>query len=176
MAMTKQQKTEAVEELVAKLEGAPTVYLTNYSGLTVAQANDLRGRFRAAGVEFKVVKNTLLKLAMDRVGGFDDLLDELAGPTAIAFTEEPSAPARVIKKFVEEEKTENPTLKGAQVEGAVYHADALSLLAELKSKDELLGDIITLLTSPMSNIVSALQAPGASVAAAIRVIAEREEN
>jgi large subunit ribosomal protein L10 len=159
---------------VQKLENAPTVYLTNYSGLTVAQANELRGRFLKAGVEFRVVKNTLLRLAMDRVGGFDDLFDCLSGPTAIALTEEPSAPARVIKKFVTDAKVENPSLKGAQVEGAVYHADALNLLAELKSKDELLGDILMLLASPMANIVGAIQAPGSTVAGAIQVLAERE--
>ncbi len=174
MAMTKTQKTEAVEELVVKLEKAPTVYLTNYSGLTVAQANELRGKFRQAGVDFKVVKNTLLRLAMDRIGGYDELLDYLSGPTAIAFTEEPSVPAKIIKKFVKDQKTEHPSLKGARVEGAIYHADALDLLAELKSKDELLGEIIALLTSPISNIVNALQAPGSSIVAAIQVIAERE--
>ena len=174
MAMTKTQKTEAVEELVVKLEKAPTVYLTNYSGLTVAQANELRGKFRQAGVDFKVVKNTLLRLAMDRIGGYDELLDYLSGPTAIAFTEEPSVPAKIIKKFVKDQKTEHPSLKGARVEGAIYHADALDLLAELKSKDELLGEIIALLTSPISNIVNALQAPGSSIVGAIQVIAERE--
>jgi len=174
MAMTKQQKTAAVEELVEKLENAPTIYLTNYSGLTVAQANDLRGRFRKAGVEFKVVKNTLLRLAMDRIGGYDELFGQLEGPTAIAFTEEPSAPARVIRDFVADARTDNPSLKGARVEGAVYHADALDLLAELKSKDELLGEIVTLLTSPISNIVGALQAPGSTIAGVLRVLAERE--
>ena len=163
MAMTKEQKTAAVQELVGKLEEAPTVYLTNYSGLTVAQANNLRGQFRAAGVEFKVVKNTLLKLAMDKVGGYDELLDYLSGPTAIAFTQEPAAPARVIKKFVKESKTENPSLKGANVEGAIFHQDALNILADLKSTDELLGDI-----------VSAIQAPGSNLAGAVKVLAERE--
>jgi large subunit ribosomal protein L10 len=112
---------------------------------------------------------------MNQVGGFDDLFECLAGPTAIALTEEPSAPARVIKKFVSDEKTENPSLKGAQVEGAVYHADALNLLAELKSKDELLGEIVTLLNSPIANIVGGLQAPGSTLAGAVQVLAERED-
>ncbi len=174
MAMTKEQKTAAVDELVGKLEEAPTVYLTDYSGLTVAQANDLRGQFRAEGVEFKVVKNTLLKLAMNKVGGFDELLGYLSGPTAIAFTEEPAAPARVIKKFVREAKTENPSLKGANVEGSTYHQDALNILVDLKSKDELLRDIIGLLLAPMSNIVSAIKASGSNLAGAVKVLAERE--
>lgn len=175
MAMTKEQKTAAVDELVGKLEAAPTVYLTNYSGLTVAQANNLRGQFRAAGVEFKVVKNTLLKRAMDQVGGYDELLDYLNGPTAIAFTEEPAAPAKVIKKFVRDEKTDNPSLKGANVEGAIYHEGALGILADLKSKDEVLGDIVGLLMAPMSNIVGAIQSPASTLAGAVQVLAEREE-
>ncbi|TDI70174.1 MAG: 50S ribosomal protein L10 [Bacteroidetes bacterium] len=174
MAMTKEQKTAAVDELVGKLEGAPTVYLTDYSGLTVAQANDLRGQFRDEGVEFKVVKNTLLKLAMDKVGGFDELMEYLSGPTAIAFAEEPAAPARVIKKFVKAAKTENPTLKGANVEGSTYHQDALNILVDLKSRDELLSDIIGLLMAPMPNIISAIQSPGSNLAGAIKVLAERE--
>ena len=174
MAMTKEQKTAAVQELVGKLEEAPNVYLTNYSGLTVAQANNLRGQFRAAGVEFKVVKNTLLKLAMDKVGGYDELLDYLNGPTAIAFTQDPAAPARVIKKFVKDSKTENPSLKGANIEGAIFHQDALNILADLKSTVELLGDIVDLLMRPMSNIVSAIQAPGSKLAGAVKVLAERE--
>ncbi len=174
MAMTKEQKTSAVEELVKKLEQSPTVYLTNYSGLTVAQANELRGEFRAAGVEFKVVKNSLLRLAMDRVGGFEELLDYLTGPTAIAFTAEPSAPARIIEKFVKAQKTEHPSLKGANVEGAVYHEGSLKILAQLKSKDELLGVIISLLQAPMAVIVGAIQAPGGNLVGSLKAISERE--
>jgi len=174
MAMTKEQKTSAVEELVQKLEQSPTVYLTNYSGLTVAQANELRGKFRAAGVEFKVVKNTLLRLAMDRVGGYEDLLEYLTGPTAIAFTAVPSAPARVIEKFVKDQKTEHPSLKGAHVEGAVYHEGSLKVLAKLKSRDELISDIISLLQAPMVNIVGAILAPGSNLVGSVKAISERK--
>ncbi len=175
MAMTRTQKEATVDQLVEKLEQTPTIYITNYSGLTVEQATELRGKFREAGVEYKVIKNTMLRLAMERIGGYDDLYDHLHGPTAVAFSAEPSAPGRVIKKYLDDSKGELPELKGAHVEGAVYHADALEMLSSLKSKDELLGEIITLLQSPMSNIISGLQAQGGNLVGAIKTIADQAE-
>ena len=176
MPMTKDQKTAAVEAITGRIEGTPAVYLTNYSGLTVAQANELRGRFREAGVEFKVLKNTLVRLAMERLGGYDDLFEHLNGPTAVAFSDEPAAPARVIKKFLDDNKdVERPELKAAYIDGAFYGAGTLDVLAALKSKDELVGDIIGLLLSPATNIVGALQAQGQNLVGAIKTISEREE-
>ena len=174
MAMTKAQKAAAVETITEKLQATPTIYLTNYSGLTVAQANELRNMFRKAGVEFKVIKNTLLRLAMERIGGYDEIYEHLKGPTAVAFTEEPAAPARVLQQFLKSNKLEIPELKGAYVDGAVFHADALEVLAALKSKDELLSDIIGLLLSPMTNVIGALQAQGGNIVGALKTIAERE--
>lgn len=173
MAMTKTQKAATVDQLVERLEQTPTIYITNYTGLTVSQASELRGAFRKAGVEYTVIKNTMLRLAMERIGGYDELFDALHGPTAVAFAEEPSAPGRVIKKYLSDNKTEIPALKGAHIEGAVYHADALEVLASLKSKDELLGEIITLLQSPITNVVGALQAQGGNLVGAIKTIAEK---
>lgn len=173
--MTKEQKVEAVGELVDKLQQTPTIYLTNYSGLTVEQATDLRGRFRTAGVEFKVVKNTMLRLAMEQIGGYDELYDNLHGPTAVAFSDEPSTPARVMKKFLDESKLSIPSLKAAHIEGAVYEADALEVLTKLKSKAELIGEIVGLLQSPLTNVVGALQAQGSNIVGAIKTIAEKAE-
>lgn len=175
MPMTKSDKEAVVDEIAQTLESRTVVYLTNYSGLSVAQANDLRNRFREHGVDYRVYKNTLIRLAMERLGGFDDLLDQLHGPTAVAFSEEPAAPAKVIKKFASDESVDRPELKAAYVDGAVYAADALDVLASLKSKDELLGDILGLLMAPMKNVVGALQAPGSNLAGAIQSIAEKEE-
>ena len=175
MAMTKTQKAATVDQLVEKLEQTPTIYLTNYSGLTVEQATELRSKFREAGVEYKVIKNTMLRLAMERIGGYDELFDHLHGPTAVAFSEEPSAPGRVIKKYLSDNKSELPELKGAHIEGAVYHADALEVLASLKSKDELIGEIVGLLQSPMKTIISGLQAQGGNLVGAIKTIAEKAE-
>ncbi|NNE69924.1 MAG: 50S ribosomal protein L10 [Rhodothermales bacterium] len=175
MAMTRAQKAEAIKELAEKLEQTPVIYLTDYVGLTVEQATNLRSAFRKSGVEFKVVKNTLLKRAMDQLGGYDELYDALHGSTAVAFSEEPSAPARVLKDFLKESKLEIPSLKGAHVDGAVYGDGALDTLAELKSKDELLGDILGLLMAPMTNVIGAVQAQGSNLVGAIKEIANKEE-
>lgn len=175
MAMTKQQKGAMVDEITDRLKAAPTVYLANYSGLTVAQANELRGRFREAGVDFKVFKNTLVRLAMDRIGGYDELYEHLNGPTAVAIAEEPAAPARVIKDFLSDQNIELPELKAAYIDGAIYQSGSLDVLASLKSKDELVADIIGLLMAPITNIVGALQAPGQNIVGALQSMAEKEE-
>ncbi len=175
MPMTKQKKVTNVEEISQRLEQSPTIYLTNYSGLTVAQADDLRNRFRKEGVDFKVLKNTLVRLAMERKGGYDELFDRLNGPTAIAFSEEPSAPARVMKKFLQEKNLDRPSLKAAYIDGAIYFEDALDVLASLKSKQELIGDIVGLLLSPMANVVGALQAQGQNIVGVLKTLSERED-
>lgn len=174
MALTKKQKATIVDEVTTQLEDASTVYLTNASGLTVENANALRKKFRESDIQYRVVKNTLLRLAMDRVGGYEELYDLLSGPTAVAFTNEPAAPARVIKKFSSDSGDGLPELKGAFVDGAVYGADSLEALASLKSKDELVADIIGLLMSPMTNVVGAVQAQGSNLVGAIKTISERE--
>ena len=175
MALTKQQKETILAEVTSQLEDASTIYLTNASGLTVDNANALRKKFRESDIQYRVVKNTLLRLAMDKVGGYEDLYDMLAGPTAVAFGNEPAAPARVMKEFSKGPGDGLPSLKGAYVDGAVYGADALEALASLKSKDELIGDIIGLLMAPMTNVVGGLQAQGSNLVGAIKTIAEREE-
>ena len=175
MALTREQKAVVVEALKEKLAQTPTLYLTNYSGLTVEEATDLRNRFREAGVEFKVVKNTFLRLAMEGIGGYDGLFEHLNGPTAVAFSDEPASPARVIKKYQGDSKGDLPALKGAFIDGAIFHADALDVLAALKSKEELVGDIIGLLMAPITNVMGGLQAQGSNLVGALKTIAEKGE-
>lgn len=175
MALTKEQKVQAVEEISELLEQSPIVYITNYSGLDVAQAGELRSRFRKMGVQYKVVKNSLLKRAMDAKGGFEDLYEHLNGPTAVAFSADPAAPARVIRDYVSDTRGELPQLKVAFVDGAIYQADALETLAALKSKEELVGDIAALLLAPITNIIGGLQAQGSAIVGAIKTIAEKGE-
>jgi len=174
MPMTKSNKEAVVEEIAQTLDGSSIVYLTDYSGLTVDQANELRNRFRKSGVRYKVYKNTLIRRAMEKLGGYDELFDHLQGPTAVAFCEEPSAPARVIKNFVRDESVERPELKAAFVDGAFYAPGSLDVLASLKSKDELLGDVVGLLMAPITNIVGAIEAPGRTIAGAIKTLADKE--
>jgi len=172
--MTKAQKAEAVEEITSLLENVPTIYLTNYSGLTVEQVNELRNRFRDSGVTYRVLKNTLVRLAMEKLGGYDHVFESLHGPTAIAFSEEPAAPARVIKKFLSDTKGEIPELKAAHVDGSYYGPETLEILASLKSKDDLIADIIGLLLSPIQSVLGGIQAPGQNVVGALKTIAEKE--
>ncbi|MEX0820555.1 MAG: 50S ribosomal protein L10 [Rhodothermales bacterium] len=174
MPMTKKDKQAVVDEIAQTLDDHTIVYLTDYSGLTVEQANELRNRFRDSGVTYKVYKNTLIRRAMEKLGGFEDLYDQLHGPTAVAYCEEPAAPARVIKTFTKEAAVDRPELKAALVDGDFYAADTLDVLASLKSKDELIGDILALLAAPIKNVVGAIQAPGRNLAGAIQTIAEKE--
>lgn len=174
MPLTKDQKQEQVAAIAEQLEGHNTVYLTDYAGLTVDEVTRLRRAFRDADVEFRVFKNTLLRRAMEAQGGFDELYEQLNGPTAVAFTNDPASPAKVIKKFLQGRDKELPKFKGAYVDGAVFGEGQLDALAQLKSKDELIADILGLLMAPITNVASALGAPGRKLAGAVKEIAERE--
>ena len=174
MPLTKAQKQEALGAIAETLEGANTVYLTDYQGLTVEQATGLRRAFRAADVQYKVLKNTLLRRAMEEKGGFEELFDQLNGPTAVAFTNDPAGPAKVLKKFLKDHSLEVPRFKGAFIDGAIYQEGSLDMLADLKSKDELLADILGLLMAPITNVASALGAQGAGLASVIQQISEKE--
>jgi large subunit ribosomal protein L10 len=176
MPLTRSQKSDLIDDIADQIEGASTVYLTDFEGLSVGESNKLRHQFRAAGVEFRVVKNTLMELALERAGELGELADYLHGPTALAIGEEPAAPARVIQDFTEEADTEVPALKVASVEGDLYPADALDQLAELKSRDELIGEIVTLLQSPVKNVLGGLQSQGETLAGAVKSIAEQDES
>ena len=172
MALTKDQKAAAVAELEERLDAVNTVYLTDYAGLTVDKVNKLRRAFRQADVEFHVVKNTLLKRAMESKGGFEGLYEFLEGPTAIALTTDPARPAKVLKEFLKD--SELPKFKAAFVDGAFFAGDQLDTLASLKSKDELIGDVIGLLLSPITTVVGGLQAQGSNIVGALKTIAEKE--
>lgn len=174
MPLTKEQKRDAVAAIAEDLQSVNTVYLTDYAGLNVEQANALRSAFFKADVRYKVLKNTLLRRAMDDLEiDYSGLYEHLSGPTAVAFTNDPATPAKVIKKFLEG-NTELPRLKGAYVDGAFFGPDALDQLAALKSKDELIGDIAGLLLAPMTNVIGALQAQGSNLVGAIKTISEKE--
>lgn len=175
MPLTKEQKQERVATIADQLQGANTVYLTDYKGLTVEQANTLRRRFHEAEVPFRVLKNTLLRLAMEESeNDYSELYEYLEGPTAVAFTTDPARPAKVIKKFLETNDKALPRLKAALVDGALFGPDQLDALASLRSKDELIADILGLLMSPIRNVTAALGAQGAGLASVIQQISEKE--
>lgn len=168
------KKKAVVEEATENLNNADAVYIANYSGMSVTEINNLRGEFFKGDITFKVYKNTLIKRAMEEVGGFEDLYPHLVEQNGFAFVEEEfAAPAKVIKKFHDEHK--KPKFKAAIIDGDYYGEDQLETLASMKSKTEVIGDIVGLLLAPVSNVVSALQAPGKSIAGAVETIAEKGE-
>ena len=166
------EKKAVVEDITEKLDGAGAVYITNYSGMSVSETNDMRGEFFKGNIQYKVYKNTMMKRAMEDVGGFEDLYPHLVEQNGFAFVEEElAAPAKILKKFSEE--INKPQFKAAIIDGDYYGEDELETLAAMKSKSEVIGDIVGLLLAPVSNIVGALQAPGRSIAGAVETIAEK---
>ena len=175
--MTKQEKTAAIEELKEKFSDAPFFYLTDSSALTVEQVNALRRAFFEKGIEMKVVKNTLAKKALEASPedkNYAALYDSLKGPTALLFTDVANAPAKILKDFRKERNLERPVLKAAYIDTAVYTGDErLEELSKLKSKEDLLGDLLTLLNSPMSNLLSQLGSGGQNVMGLLKALEER---
>ncbi|WP_022834476.1 50S ribosomal protein L10 [Salisaeta longa] len=176
MPLTRSEKADVIDSIGERLDDHSIIYLTNFQGLSVAQTNELRGRFRAAGVEYQVCKNTLARIALDRIDGLDALDEYFAGPTAIAFSDDPAKPARVLKDFLEDEDIERPELKAAYIEGEIYEGhEALDQLSKLKSREELVGDIVGLLLSPAQTVVGSLTGPGSTLAGAIQSMADSDE-
>jgi len=175
MSVTKAQKEAAVEFLTEKLEGNPPLYVTDYKGLNVEEISQLRQLLREAGVEYRVVKNTLLKRAMENIGGYDQAFDYLSGPTAVAISTEPNAAAKAIKAFRKKSDQKLPELKAAIVDGVLFTGNQIDELASLKNKGEILGEVVTLLISPIQNVVSTLESQGSNLMAILESLQNRVE-
>ena len=175
--MTRAEKNNAIEELKEKFSNNEFFYLTDSSTLTVEQVSKFRRLCFEQGVEMKVVKNTLAIKALESAPaekGYDGLMDSLKGPTAILFTETANVPARIIKEF--RKSNEKPVLKAAYIDTAVYTGDdQIDALSKLKSKEELVGEIITLLQSPAKNVISSLQSGGQTIMNLLKTLEERGE-
>ena len=172
--MTREEKAKYIDDLTVQLTDANVIYLADTAELTVEVINNLRRRAFNANVSMRVVKNTLLEKAMERVESkdFGDLKDTLAGATSIMFSEVGNVPAKLIKEF--RKKSEKPILKGAFIDGGIYIGDSqLNALADIKSKEELLGDIISLLQSPAKNVVSGLKGAGGKLAGILKTLKNR---
>ena len=172
--MTREEKSQVIKDLTAQLTENETIYLADISGLDAGSTSNLRRACFRAGVKLAVVKNTLLKKAMDGSDKeFGELTDVLKGNTSLMFSETSNAPAKVIKAF--RKKSDKPLLKGAFIEEAVYIGDdQLNTLVDIKSKDELIGEIIGLLQSPAKNVISALKSSGGKLAGIVKTLSERE--
>ncbi len=174
--MNKDEKQIMIDDLSKRLDDNSVIYITDISDLDAAATSSLRRQCFAKNIKLSVVKNTLLKKAMENVQGkdFTELYDVLPGPTAIMLSDTGNLPAKLIKDF--RKKNPKPVLKGAFVEESVYIGDEqLTSLVDIKSKDELLGEIVGLLQSPAKNVVSALTSGKSTIAGLVKTLSEKEQ-
>ncbi|MEL6140460.1 MAG: 50S ribosomal protein L10 [Bacteroidota bacterium] len=175
--MTRTEKAAAIETLKEKFENNEYFYIADASQMTVAQVNALRGACFEKGITMQVVKNTLARKAMEQLpeeNNYQAVFDALKGPTALLFSEVANAPAKVIKEFRGD--NERPILKAAYIASSIYSGDdQLDALTKLKSREDLLADVLTLLQSPMQNLLGALQSGGQNVVNLLKALEERGE-
>jgi large subunit ribosomal protein L10 len=175
--MTREEKAQIIEELSEKFANNAHFYITDASGFTVAQVNNFRRLCYKSGIEYKVYKNTLIKKALEKQEGtdFSPLFGSLKGFSGVMFSKETgNAPAKIIREF--RAKIEGkPVLKAASINSDLFIGDEnLTMLSELKSKNELIGDVIALLQSPAKNLISALTSSKNTVAGLVKALEERQ--
>ncbi|PLX03543.1 MAG: 50S ribosomal protein L10 [Marinilabiliales bacterium] len=173
--MRKEDKQQLIDSIAQLLTDNNNFYLTDISSLNAEDTSNLRRLCFKNGIHMRVVKNTLLRKAMEKVDrGYDELYDTLKGNTSIMFAEAGNAPAKMIKDF--RKKKDRPILKSAFIEETVYIGDEnLDFLVSIKSKNELIADLIALLQSPAKNVVSALQSGGNTLTGVLKTLSERGE-
>lgn len=172
--MTREEKSQVIVELTTQLADNTHIYLTDISGLNAKNTSELRRACFKAGIKMAVVKNTLLEKAMEASDkDFGQLPKTLIGNTSVMYSETGNAPAKVIKAF--RKKSDRPLLKGAFIEEAIYIGDEqLDVLVDIKSREELIGDILGLLQSPAKNVISALKSSGGKLAGILKTLSEKE--
>ena len=173
--MKREDKNILIEKVTEEINKYDHFYLTDIAGLNAQDSTELRGECFEKGVKLMVVKNTLLKRALDNAeGDFEELYPVLKDNTAIMFADVANAPGKVIKEFLSN-KHEKPILKAAYAaEGIFVGEENLEMLASLKSHDELIGDIVVLLQSPMKTVISQLQSGGQKITGVLKTLAEKE--
>jgi len=173
--MTREEKTVVISELKEQFSINPFFYFTDSSSLSVGEVNNLRRKCFEKGIEMKVVKNSLIKKALEGNSadkGYEALFPALKGHTAIMFTDVANVPAKLIDEFRGDK--ELPSIKAAYIDSAVYLGDSsIKELKALKSKEELVGDIIMLLQSPAKNVISALKSGSNTIAGLLKTLEER---
>ena len=171
--MTREEKSQVIDDLTGQLTESATIYLADISGLNASHTSNLRRACFKANVKLAVVKNTLLSKAMENSEkDFGELPSILKGNTSLMFSEAGNAPAKVIKEF--RKKSDKPLLKGAYIEESIYIGDnQLDTLVNIKSKEELIGEIIGLLQSPTKNVISALQSGGNKLSGILQTLSEK---
>lgn len=172
--MRREEKESIIEDLRQQLTDANHFYLADISGMNAEDTSSLRRRCFEQDVKLLVVKNTLLRKALEKVeGDYEALYDILKDSTSIMFSDTGNIPAKLIKEFRKEH--DRPILKAAFVEESIYIGDdQLEALSSLKSKDELIGDVLSLLQSPMKSVLSALSSSGSQLAGALKTLSEQK--
>ncbi|HLF62392.1 MAG TPA: 50S ribosomal protein L10 [Saprospiraceae bacterium] len=175
--MTREQKAESIEQLKQKFAQHEFFYVADSSDLTVEQVNKFRGLCFAKGIEMQMVKNTLAIKALEQASadkGYAGIIEAFKGTSAVLFTPVSNAPAKVIQEFRKE--FPKPVLKAAYIDSAVYIGDdQLEALTTLKSKEELIGELIGLLQSPIINLMSALQSGGNTISGILKTLEGKGE-
>lgn len=171
--MTREEKNQIIDELVVTLSSTGSFYITDIGTLNSVKTSKLRRLCFNRQVQLKVAKNSLIKKALERIeGDYSDMIPAMKGSSAIMVAEIPNVPAKLIKEFRKE--SDRPVLKAASIDGGVYVGDnQLDSLAALKSKNELIGDIIGLLQSPAQNVISGLKGQGGKIAGILKTLEER---
>ncbi|KAB2951425.1 50S ribosomal protein L10 [Heliorestis acidaminivorans] len=171
-----EQKSLVVAEIKSKLERSKACVLTEFRGMTVQDATELRNKFREAGVEFKVCKNTLTRIAANEIG-IDGLDPYLEGPTAIAFGyDDPVAPAKIISDFIKEKKTKAVSVKVGIVDGQVIDANGVKALADLPPKEVLLAQVLAGMQGPLVGMANVLQGPIRKLGYALEDLRKQKES
>ena len=172
--MNKAEKTQEIEDLKDKFSKASNFYIANTEGLTVLEVNQLRRLCFENDIEMRVAKNTLVYKALEVINRQEELETALKGQTSLLFSNVANAPAKIIKKFRKDK--EIPILKAAYIDTSIYVGDdQIDTLANLKSKNELIGEVIGLLQSPMKNVLGALLSGKTKLAGIVKTLSEREE-
>jgi len=172
--MKREEKDAIIENIVEQINVNNHFYLTDIGGLNAEDTSKLRRECFKNDIKLVVVKNTLLQKAFEKSEGkYDELFDVLKGPTSVMFTEQGNAPAKLIKEF--RKGKDKPVIKAAYVEETVYVGDdLLETLVKIKSRNELLGDIVLLLQSPAKNVISALKSGGNILHGVLETLANKE--
>ena len=173
--MKREEKDQIIDSLVENLSKYNCFYITDISNLTVEKTNQLRRLCFNKQVRINVAKNSLIKKALERMDGdYSPLYGALKGSSAIMYSDTGNVPAKLIKEF--RKTSEKPILKGAWIDSAIFVGDNnVDVLVSLKSKNELIADVIALLQSPAKNVISALQSGGNTIHGVLKTLGERAE-
>lgn len=172
--MNREEKQEVVLALQEKMQEFGNFYIADTSGLSVEKVNNIRRKCFESGIEMRVAKNSLIKIAIDSLeGDASEIYPALKGQSALLFSKVGNGPAKLIKSL-RKGKVEKPALKAAYIDSAIFVGDnQLDALVNLKSREELIGEIIGLLQSPAKNVISALQSSGGKIAGIVKTLQER---